>query len=210
MAERFYFYINGNKVQKRRAEFTWYSGFAISQKQKCIASMHEEIKRQGRNPLEVSTKSNEVLGKKLSAFNLMLDGHPLECVFQSSKVFENGGPYFDLLDVLPKAAKRDERLKTSGKLIGFRYLEEDWPLEPKTVFYDWIYYNAARSTLSADELKQLSLYDAYTDIEFNASKSLNTQARSVALVNLICRQNGCLPAMSAEEFLALHRECVRC
>lgn len=151
-----------------------------------------------------------MLGKRLSAFNLVLDGHPLECVFQSSKVFENGGPYRDLLDVLPKAAKRDERLKSSGKLIGFRYSEEDWPLEPKTVFYDWIYYNAASSTLSADELKQLTEYDAFTDIEFNTSRSLNTQARSIAFVNLIFQQYGCLPAMSAEEFLELHREWVMC
>lgn len=62
-------------------------------------------------PLEISTKSEEPLGRKLSAFHLTLNHYALENVFQSAKVFENGGPYLDLLNVAPREAKHDERLK---------------------------------------------------------------------------------------------------
>ena len=99
--------------------------------------------------------------------------------FQSSKVFENGGPYRDLLNVSSRAAKKDERLQDSGRLIEFDLFGEKWPLEPKTAFYDWIYIN----TLAKNEnlAEQLGQYDAFTDIEFNPNKSINCQAYSVAL-----------------------------
>ena len=52
--------------------YTYYSGFAVSQKQKCIRSLHEAIRAEfpGREILEVSTKSTDETGVKLSAFNL--------------------------------------------------------------------------------------------------------------------------------------------
>ena len=93
-------------------------GWRLSQKKKNVARLHEAL---GGECLEVSTKSDVVIGTKLSAFNLKLDGHTLENIFQSSKVFENGGPYRDLLNVSPKEAKRDQRLKSSGNLKGFEY-----------------------------------------------------------------------------------------
>ena len=42
----------------------------------------------------------------------------LECVFQGSKVFENGGPYRDLVLNSPYKAKKAKRLKESGKLFS--------------------------------------------------------------------------------------------
>ena len=206
MAERNYFFIdNDDCVRQRYCEFTWYGGFALSQKQKCIASFHDSIRLQGKkNPLEVSTKSTVELGRKLSAFNLKLNGIYLENVFQSSKVFSEGGPYRDLLYVSPKEAKRDERLRNSGRLTGFRYDDINWPLAPRTVFYDWLYYNAVRECISDEELKQLSAYDAFTDIEFNPEKSLNTQAEAAALVLLIYLREGKLPVYTQRMFIAEH------
>ena len=209
MAERFYFYIQNDKIFKKSAEFEWFPGFAVSQKQKSIASFHVAIREKGKTPLEISTKSAELLGKKLSAFSLLLEGRPLECIFQSSKVFEKGGPYAEILDMLPKDAKRDPRITSSGKLIAFRYKGIDWPLEPRTLFYDYIYYHAVREQLSLEELKTLEEYDAFTDIEFNANKSINTQARSIALVKLIFLECKCLPEMTKEEFLEAHLRYVR-
>lgn len=60
-----------------------------------------------KNQLTVCTKSRNPLGVKFSVFSLKLDGYTLENIFQSSKVFTGGGAYRDLLDVLPKYAKRD-------------------------------------------------------------------------------------------------------
>lgn len=168
-------------------EFKYYTGFAISQKQKSINAMHEEIRRLDGSlrVLEISTKSLNQIGVELSAFNLkFLDEnsgkeYPLENIFQSSKVFEYGGPFRDLLNVSPKDAKRDERLKESGKLLCFNYDNMNWELEPKTMFYDWIYtrslYRNARLS------KRILEYDAFTDIEFNHEKSINCQARSAAI-----------------------------
>lgn len=168
-------------------DFKYFSGFSISQKQKSIASLHEGVRKfdKNLNVLEVSTKSPNPIGVALSAFNLKfadeLTGreYPLENIFQSSKVFENGGPYRDLLNVHPRDAKRDGRLRTSGRLTGFSINDVFWENEPKTMFYDWLYI---RSLLRNSNLsKKLLEYNAFTDIEFNQEKSINCQARSAAI-----------------------------
>lgn len=190
MAKRKYFISTPNNnclFKEEFSEFKFYTGFAITQKQKSIISFHNSIieKNKEFKILEVSTKSTNPVGVALSAFNLkFLDEvsnkeFPLENIFQSSKVFENGGPYRDLLYVQPKEAKRDERLATSGKLIKFNYNGQDWELEPKTIFYDWIYIKAlCRNSKLVEEIVK---YDTFTDIEFNHEKSINCQARSAAI-----------------------------
>lgn len=208
MAERVYFVLKNNHVVTKTAIFEWFSGFSVTQKQKSIASFHKSIEKAGFCPLEVSTKSTVALGQKLSAFNLQLNGNCLECIFQSSKVFQKGGPYEDILHMSPKEAKRDQRLKESGALCCFRYNGEDWELLPKTLFYDYIYYQAVRATLSEEELKELTQYNAFTDIEFNSTKSINTQARAIALVSLIYQERKYLPDLTKAEFLELHKKYV--
>ena len=94
----------------------------------------------------------------------------------------SGGPFTDLYRKGEKEigeAKRDPRLKGSGALIGFRFEGFDFPLEPKTVFYDWLYC----SFLSGYRDWAVKLYDyaGFTDIEFNPHRSINCQARSAAL-----------------------------
>ena len=157
--------------------------------------MHEAIRAEypGKEILEVSTKSLDETGVKLSAFNLKFFHEELqeyrwiENVFQSSKVFENGGPYRDLLNVAPKEAKRDERLKTSGRIIAFNLYGIDWPTEPKSMFYDWIYITALKKqTALAEEIMK---YDIFTDIEFNHKKSINCQARAAAIFVSLVRKN---------------------
>lgn len=131
-------------------EFKWNGGFAVSQKQKNIKAIHDGfmlIYPDGK-PLEISSKSLVETGVKLSAFNLMkyvpeLDRSiPVENVYQAGKVFENGCQYTDLMLVSPKKAKRDERLKNSGRLIKFRFDGKDFPLIPQSIFYNYIYLNA--------------------------------------------------------------------
>ena len=207
MAERPVFFIEQGKVRRRMVEFEWFPGFSVSQKQKSIASFHAAIRRKypGARPLEISTKGTEALGVKMSAFNLRLDNAPLECVFQSSKVFEHGGPFTDLLQVHPRDAKRDPRLAASGRLTGFRRQGRDWPLEPKTAFYDYIYCLALRACLSPEELAALTGYTHFTDIEFNPARSLNTQARSAAIACLLA-ESGDLPgaADDPKAFIRFH------
>jgi hypothetical protein len=103
----------------------------------------------------------------------------LESAFQGSKVFEKGGPYTDLYFTEARIAKRDPRLQQSGYLTGFRFNGFSFPLEPKTIFYDWLYINALYPHRAW--LERLRAYAGFTDIEFNPTKSINCQARSCAL-----------------------------
>ena len=174
-------------------EFVWNAGFAPSQKQKNITALHQAFNQRFPNKrlLEISSKSLQELGIRMSAFNLRMTVPSLkkavsvECVFQGSKVFEGGGPYIELYERMPRDAKRDPRLRASGALIGFQYEGRLYPLHPATVFYDWLYVNAILDNPGYAE--QLCQYDGFTDIEFNPARSINCQAKAAAL------------------FLALHR-----
>ncbi len=208
MAERPAFFIQDKKVISRQYTFDWFPGFAVSQKQKSIKSLRAAILKTDihAKPLEVSTKSTEPLGVSLSAFNLKLDNYPLENIFQSAKVFENGGPYPDLLEVPPKKAKHDERLHHSGILTAFYYQNEEFPLTPKTAFYDYIYIAAVKQSLTKAQIHAITNYHYFTDIEFNPAKSINTQARTVALIKLILGEYEHLPNFSKEDFIQYHKE----
>lgn len=208
MAKRPAFFIRQKKVVQDIFSFEWFSSFALSQKQKSIESLHRAILRADADarPLEISTKSKETIGINLSAFNLRLNNYTLENIFQSAKVFANGGPYPDLLNVPPKDAKRDERLHNSGNLKAFRYQNEDFPLIPKTVFYDFIYIAAVRNSFTADEIREISNYNYFTDIEFNPTKSINTQARAAAMIRLLLDEYEELPDFSREDFIQYHKK----
>ncbi len=173
-------------LEIHEVEFQWHAGMAMSQRQKSMRSLHSAISDvwPDRRILEVSRMSDNPIGTELSAFNLMLmlpdiGNVPLECAFQASKVFECGGPYVELLHVSPADAKRDPRLKNSGRLVRFHLFNHDWPLEPPTAFYDWIYIRALYRTPRLAEAVQA--FDTFTDIAFNPEKSINCQARAVAL-----------------------------
>ena len=169
-------------------EFKWHPGFAKSQLQKSIASLHEAAEKLNKiSPiLEISSKSTLRLGVSLSAFNLSLKTQKgqrmsVECAYQGSKVFENGGPYHKLYSVSSLEAKTDERLSNSGKLIAFNFCGEDFPAEPKTAFYDWLYITALRQK-KTDFVKELERFQGFSDIVFNPNRSINCQARAAALV----------------------------
>ena len=174
-------------VRRVDTEFKFHGGFSIKQKQLSINSLHEAFLRNNpdRHLLEISSKSELELGVKLSAFNLQLvqptsgKSFSVESAFQSSKVFEHGGPFTDLLHKTSREAKRDERLGSSGAIIAFKFFNHTFPTEPKTYFYNWLYVNAlARQSELAEEVMN---YDAFTDIEFNPKKSLNCQAEAAAV-----------------------------
>lgn len=168
-------------------EFNWVSGMSISQWQKSILNLHTTFLEQfglDKKIIDISSKSPERLGFKLSAFNLTLDIAkdmyiPIECAYQGSKVFEKGGPYTDLYNKNPFDTKKDPRIKNSGKVIGFRLNGKEYPIDPFNVFYDWLYVLALKESPLLEELIN---YSAFTDIAFNPQKSINSQARSIAII----------------------------
>lgn len=174
-------------VERVDVEFKFYSGFALIQKQRSIQSLHREFQNlyPDKPVLEISSKSELSLGVELSAFNLKItlpkSGKiiSVENAFQSSKVFEDGGPFRDLLYKSSREAKTDPRLKNSGALKAFQFFNTEFPLEPKTYFYSWLYINAlARQQELAKEILNFS---AFTDIECNPKKTINTQAEAAAV-----------------------------
>lgn len=175
-------------VTTESTAFTYYSGFALSQKQKCIDSLHSSFISQNQGfeglLLEISTKSNQPLGVCLSAFHLLYgcrDGHkrPVENVFQSSKCFSNGKQYQEILDLPAAEAKRFAALRTSGDVVLFRLEGTEFPTEPRTFFYDWLYINALCQ--NQELANEVIRYRAFTDIEFNPVKSINCQAKAAAV-----------------------------
>ncbi|EGL53080.1 hypothetical protein MAMP_00268 [Methylophaga aminisulfidivorans MP] len=174
-------------VRIEYVDFVWYPGIAPSQRKRSVSSLHSAAREKDlcKHPLEVSTKSEDKVGCQLSAFNLSVKtekhkpAFTVETAFQSSKVFQNGGPYEDLLYGSSLSAKKDSRIKNSGDLLKFKFFGTEWGLEPKTAFYDWLFLNALKKNPWA--IEQLDDFDAFTDIEFNPKKSINCQAYSVAL-----------------------------
>lgn len=171
-------------VEEVPINFTWHSGMAPSQKKKNVAELHKAAALDGLKPLlEVSSKSDQEVGKRLSAFSLRIrvddtKEATLESAYQSSKVFEFGGPYLDLIFEDSRTSKRDPRLRESGKLLRFRFKGREYPLTPATGFYDWLYLNALFP--HRIWLKRIQKCIGFTDIEFNPERSLNCQARSLA------------------------------
>ena len=189
------------RILKENFKFEFNPGFSPTQKKKNVKALHEAI---GHKALEVSTKSNDNLGLMLSAFKLKLDGKTFENVFQASKKYENGGPFTDLLCVTPKEAKKAERHHSSGKLISFVYNGEEFKLEPKTFFYDFMYIKAVQQTISKEDIQKILTYEYFTDIEFNPQKSINCQAKSVAIIKAILMKFGYIPDLNKEDFSAFY------
>jgi hypothetical protein len=197
-------------VLERYVEFTWHAGFSKAQKQRSIRDLHGVALREYnvRNPLEISSKSDQELGVQLSSFNLTFRTRrdrllTVEAAFQGSKVFEHGGPFRDIYESRPLDAKRDPRLKNSGALVKFQLFGDEWDLEPKTAFYDWLYINALLK--NPDLARKVTDYDGFTDIEFNPEKSINCQARSVALYCALFHTDRLEHCLSSKEiFLTLY------
>ena len=177
---------------EENVEFEYIPGQSLSQQQKSIRNMHRALF--GINSkfkiLEISTKSSVTLGNRLSAFNLDIQHQgrnaKLESVYQSTKVFEFGGPFFDIATLNSIEAKQDPRLKNSGKLTGFRYEDQNWNLSESPNFYDYLYSRA----VFENQLKEdLCNYDVFTDFAYSnkankrqKNKSHNCQARSASII----------------------------
>ena len=185
--------------EERIVEFEYIKGMAFSQKQKNVLSFHSSIQKvfPGSRIIEISTKSQSPLGVKLSAFNLRLDGYPLECVFQSSKLFEGNVQFNHLLLEEPKVAKQYIHDNVFLRLIGFKYKDEMFDLIPRTMFYDYIYISALiQNNMDVSDVVN---YDIFTDIEFNEKKAYNCQARACAIYAHMLRHGNVEYYMSSKE-----------
>jgi len=185
--------MKGALYEELSVQFQWHSGFSPSQKQKSMRELHKEAKKVGlKNILEVSTKSERELGRRLSAFRLDVElsgvTSKIECVYQASKVFEKGGPFSELTFVKPIESKRFFRDKKFGMITHFSFQDIEYENLPFHAFYDWLFLRALSSYAPYLEEK-LSDIDGFSDIEFNPARSINTQARSMAIIKTLIARN---------------------
>jgi hypothetical protein len=202
MASRFVFLPTSPEsstlVESKLIEFQWVPGLSISQGTKSVLNLHAATRDQIgiENILEISTRSPERFGISLSAFNLQVLVNSslvsVEAAYQSSKIFQDGGPYLDLLFGSSMSAKQDLRLKSSGDLLGFQFEDIRWPLTANPNFYDFLY---VRGLVNHPEKKRLLEFDGFTDIAYSqntpqkiSTKSHNCQARSAAIYCSLIRR----------------------
>ena len=185
-ATRMAFICKDDKLYFKYYTFDYFGGFAISQKRKNISSFHNVINQDGiDNILEVSRRNENELGVRLSAFNLIitLDNiqYPVECLYQSSKVFGNIR-YEECKNMKPYEAKKFIKEKVDKDKLAlshFDFNNKIFPLDPKSLFYDYLYIYALNQ--NQDLAIKILDFDCYTDIEFNHCKQFASQARSCAL-----------------------------
>lgn len=202
-------------VRETLVEFEWHAGFSVAQKQRSIRALHEAAQRTAnRRILEVSTKGEEPLGRQLSAFELLkrLPNESfrscLEATFQASKVFQDGDQRTQLSELYSNRDARDVkrimRPWQSIPLTHFRFGVDEWPLEPKSAFYDWLYIRALCEHERSNEIqREIVAYDGFTDIEFNPRKSFNCQARSCALFVALAKRSALGKTETRDAFLRL-------
>ena len=179
-------------VQVRCFDFPWASGFSATQKMKNVKALHDAAQRNGvERLLEISTKSTEEVGRRLSAFSLKVATRcgvfSLESVYQGSKVFQGSGPFPSVFELEPWEAKRFIRNFNGGDLVAFELDGCTYPLLPQNAFYDWLYIRALAN--HADWILANVHFDAFTDIEFNPAKQVNCQARAFAEYLSLLRRN---------------------
>ena len=169
-------------------EFHWYSGHP----QKSINSFHVAAKKNGISPLlEISRESTSLLGVSLCAFDLKFrapNGQTVsvECAFQGSKVFENGGPYHELYSVPPSVANNNSRLWISGRLIAFDFFGKENPIESRDEFYNRLYITALKQD-GRYFARRLQEFEGYSDIGYNSQHVNYCSARATALFVALCR-----------------------
>ena len=198
-------------VYRREVEFQWFAGMSDAQKKRCVDSLHAayQLRYPGKKVLEISSKSREELGVRLSAFHLtkfvpsLGKSVPVECVFQGSKVFYGGGPFTDLYTGAPIDAKRDPRLRESGPVTGFCFEGRTYPAQPCTAFYCWVWCNALLE--HPDMAEAILQYDAFTDIVFNPEKSRNCQAEAAAIFVGLARRGLLEQIRDFDSFVRLMR-----
>lgn len=172
-------------IIEKEIEFEWVKGLSFQQKQKRVELFHECIKTEYNDAkiLEVSTKSKDELGIKLSAFNLRIKykniNTTIESVYQSSKIYKNNRNNKDLIFKSSQTAKKESIKYRLEEIIGFKFEDIEFENEPMGMFYDWLYIKGLMQ--NSKYFKEIVKYNIFTDIEFNPKKSYNCQARALAI-----------------------------
>lgn|GEM_PF-97942 len=181
--ERFPYY------QQISVDFQYTTGFEAEKRQKNIEAIHDRfgLKFPDKKILEISAFSLQPEGEVLSSMKLLRrlpsreERLSVENIYQAGRFFTEDGPFLDLLDMTPEMAREDERLEKSGSLLGYTFDGDVVPHDPPQFFFNWLYLNALLEPENEEIAGRLMDYDAFSDIEFNPSRSINGQGRAAAM-----------------------------
>lgn len=181
--------------------FEWAPGFSLKQHQKCVANLHYKINQNTAQSdiLEVSTRSTNPLGVKLSALKLRYKGVSMEKLYQDAKRYKK---VHVTLTTVPAY------IQDTYELAGFYFEGTFWQAntDDMSAFYDYLYCLAVKESLSYDEIMEITDYGIFTDIAFNPERSYNTQARACAFIKALIMCYGDIPDWeSVDEFKRYHK-----
>lgn len=203
MAFRNFWTIKDGKIAKGVVSFKWEPGMSVAQKRRSCVHMHSALNvyLDLYPALDISSASTEKLGVELSAFNLMLNGKSVECWYQGSKVYSNVGHMKHLYDADSLTAKLSMKQENKGALIGFKLIDVDYPMNPKTVFYDYLYL---QGLMQYEERDKVLDYNVFTDVQ--AVLDIDAcQARSVCIYKLLHTQGNLYIVDDFDKFKEWHK-----
>lgn len=204
MAERFFWTIEGGKIKRGLVTFKWESGTSLAQRKRSCLNMLKVINwHTGLNPMDISSASPVEFYSNLSAFKLMFDTRNVEQIYQGSKIFKGYGQASELYTKVGRDAKQTAKyLHSQYELVGFNWDGVDYPLEPTTVFYDYLYIQALLRNFG-DKLN-LDDYDVFADVQLGQGSNA-CQARAVCEYKLLKQTNLFDVLDTFESFLEWHK-----
>ena len=137
--------------------------------------------------LEISSRSDDPLGRSLSAMRLRADDTdserrlPVESIYQAAKCYGEGGPDEAPLPNGFDAKRRDRDRRAGGALTGFEHAETFWPAASGSAFYDRIWIKAAGVAEATHPSLGLHRYDAFSDQFHRPGQAVACQARAAAM-----------------------------
>lgn len=172
-------------VKEVSVTFPWMNGSKHQNVQAVLDTFHDVYP--DVPALEVSLASSQPEGIHAAAMKLPLhrDGLeqevPVGIVYEAAKVFENGGPYVDLLQCSRQKVQKDARLQHSGRCIGYRLEDTAFPVEPYPyAFFNWLYGCALHQ--NPEKAEGLLKFGAFSDLELGSTKKdRNSPARAAAV-----------------------------
>ena len=204
MAERNFWTIVNGRIAKGLISFHWEPGISTAQKRRSCVNLHSALDFHcDLHALDISSASTEELGVALSAFNLEWKGIPIECWYQGSKVYSDGKLNHHLYKVTSLDAKLAS--KNKGPVTAFNLQGREFPTDPRTVFYDYLYLLGMCDTYGHD--LDLSKYDCFTDVQ--AVIDIDAcQARAVCMYKLLQQQGKFRVLNVFDDFLYWHEAVV--
>ena len=165
--------------------FPWSNGSRhqiIQAVQEAFHGLHPDIPA-----LEVSLASPQQEGVGVAAMKLPLrlatqeQEIPVGIIYQASRVFENGGPYLELLQCSRQTVQKERRLQQSGKCIRYQLEGKEFLLEPYPyAFFNWLYGRALQQ--NPEKAEGILKFGAFTDLDLgSAKKDRNSPARAAAV-----------------------------